>query len=61
MKASPNQGVARSNITKARQSRCGFPIPMGRKDHGGSDAVGRPQVPITRGSDKEKEKVASRP
>jgi len=34
---------------------------MGRKDHGGSDAVGRPQVPIIRGSDKEKGKVASRP
>jgi len=34
---------------------------MGRKDHGGSNAVGRPQVPMTRGSDKKKEKVASRP
>jgi len=34
---------------------------MGREDHGGSDAVGRPQILITRGSDKEKEKVASRP
>jgi len=34
---------------------------MGRKDHGGSDAVGRPQVSIIWGSDKEKEKVASRP
>jgi len=34
---------------------------MGREDHGRSDAVGRPQVPITRGSEKEKEKVASRP
>jgi len=34
---------------------------MGRKDHGESDAMGRPQVPIARGSDKEKEKVASRP
>jgi len=29
---------------------------MGRKNHGGSDAVGRPQVPIARGSDKEKGK-----
>ena len=55
------EGVARSNSTKARQSQCSSPIPMGRKDHGGSDVVGRPQVPITRGSDKEKEKVASRP
>ena len=44
MKASPNQGVARSNVTKARQSQCGSPIPMGRKDHGGGDAVGRPQT-----------------
>jgi len=34
---------------------------MGRKDHGGSGAVGRPQISITRGNDKEKEKVASRP
>jgi len=34
---------------------------MGRKDHGGSDAVGRPQVSIIRGNDKEKRKVASRP
>jgi len=34
---------------------------MGRKDHGGSDAVGEPQDPIYRESDKEKEKVASRP
>jgi len=34
---------------------------MGRKDHGGGDAVGRPQTPITRGSDKEKGKVVSRP
>jgi len=34
---------------------------MVRKDHGGSGAVGRPQVPIIQGSDKEKEKVASRP
>jgi len=34
---------------------------MGRKDHGGSDTVGRPQVPIAQESDKEKEKVASRP
>jgi len=61
MKASPNQGGARSNITKARQSQCGSPIPMGRKDHGGSDAVGRPQIPKIRGSDKEKERVTSRP
>jgi len=34
---------------------------MGRKDHGGSDVVGKPQVLISRESDKEKEKVASRP
>jgi len=34
---------------------------MGRKDLGRSDAVGRPQNPITRGSNKEKRKVASRP
>jgi len=34
---------------------------MGRKDHGGSDAMGKPQTPITRGSDKGKRKVASRP
>jgi len=34
---------------------------MGRKDHGGSDAVGRPQVPMIRESDKEKRKVALRP
>ena len=57
----PNQGVARSNSAKAKQSQCGSPIPMGRKDHGGSDAVGMPQVPIAWDSDKEKEKVASRP
>ena len=57
----PGEGVARSNSVKARQSRCGSPIPMGRKDHGGSDVVGKPQAPISRESDKEKEKVASRP
>jgi len=34
---------------------------MGRKDHGGSNTVGRPQVPIIWGCDKEKRKVASRP
>jgi len=34
---------------------------MGRKDYGGGDAVGMPQTPITRGSIKEKRKVASRP
>jgi len=34
---------------------------MGRKDHGGSDAVGRPQIPIIRGRNKEKREVASRP
>jgi len=51
----------RSNVTKARRSQCGSSIPMGRKDHGGSDAVGRPQIPIIRGSNKEKRKVASRP
>jgi len=34
---------------------------MGRKDHGGSDAVGRPQVAMIRESDKEKREVASRP
>ena len=57
----PTGASPRSNITKARQSQCGSPIPMCRKDHGGSDAVGRPQVPIIRGSDKEKRKVVSRP
>ena len=34
---------------------------MGRKDHGGSDAVGRSQISIIRESNKEKKKVASRP
>jgi len=34
---------------------------MGRKDHEGSDAVGRPQDPMIRENDKEKRKVASRP
>ena len=58
VEASPSRGVARSNNVKVRQSRCGSLIPMGRKDHGGSDAVGKPQVPISRESDKEKEKVA---
>ena len=57
----PVRASPRSNATKARQSQCYSPIPMGRKDHGGSDAVGRPQTPITRGSNKEKRKVASRP
>ena len=57
----PTRVSPRSNITKAKQSQCGSPIPMGRKDRGGSDAVGRPQVPIILGSDKEKGKVASRP
>ena len=57
----PTKASPRSNIIKSRQSQRSSPIPMGRKDHGGSGAVGRPQVPIIRGSDKEKEKVASRP
>ena len=57
----PARALPRSNVTKARQSQSCYPIPMGRKDHGGSDAVGRPQTPITRGSNKEKRKVASRP
>ena len=61
MEASPSQGVAISNSVKVRQSQYGSPIPMGRKYHGGSDAVGKPQDPISRESDKEKEKVASRP
>ena len=56
----PTRASPRSNIIKSSQSQRGSPIPMGRKHHGGSDAVGRPQVPIIRGSDKEKEKVASR-
>ena len=54
-------GRGQDKQCKTRQSQCGSPIPMGRKDHGGSDTVGRPQVPIARESDKEKEKVASRP
>jgi len=54
----PTRASPRSNIIKSRQSQHGSPIPMGRKDHGGSDAVVRPQVLIIRGSDKEKEKVA---
>jgi len=57
----PTRASPGSNIIKSRQSQRDSPIPMGRKDHGGSDVVGRPQVPIIRGSDKEKEKVASRP
>ena len=38
----PNRASPRSNVTEARRSQCGSPIPMGRKDHGGSDAVGGP-------------------
>ena len=57
----PNRALPRSNVTKARRSPCGSPIPMGRKDHGGSDAVGGPQIPINRGSNKENRKMASRP
>jgi len=34
---------------------------MGRKEHGGSDVVGKPQDPISRENDTKKEKVASRP
>ena len=50
----PTRASPRSNFTKARQSQYGSPIPMGRKDHGGSNAVWRPQNPITRGSNREK-------
>jgi len=57
----PTRAWPRSNVTKARRSQRGSPIPMGRKDHGGSDAVGRPQIPIIRGSNEEERKVASRP
>ena len=60
-KASPNQGVAKSKYHYVKAVTARSPIPMGRKDHGKSDAVRRPQVPMIRGSDKEKEKVASRP
>ena len=52
----PTRASPRSNVRKARRSQCGSPIPMGRKDHGGSDAVGRPQIPIIRGSNKERER-----
>ena len=57
----PTRVSPRSSVTKARRSQRGSPIPMGRKDHGGSDAVGGPQIPINRGSNKDKRKVASRP
>jgi len=57
----PNRASSRSNVTEARRSQCGSPIPMGRKDHGGSDAVGGPQIPINRGSNRGKREVASRP
>jgi len=57
----PARASPRSNVTKARQSQHCSLIPMGRKDHGGSDAVGGPQTLITRGSNKEKRKVALRP
>ena len=63
--ASPRGSVAKARHRLgggvAQPGRRQDQIPMGRKDHGGNDAVGRPQVPIIRGSDKEKEKVASRP
>ena len=57
----PARASPRPSVTEVRQSQCRSPIPMGRKDHGGSDAVGRPQIPIIRGSNEEKRKVASRP
>jgi len=44
----PNRASPRSNVTEVRRSQCGYPIPMGRKDHGGSDTVGGPQIPMSR-------------
>ena len=57
----PNRVSPRSNVTEARRSQCGSPIPVVRKDHGRGDAVGGRQIPINRGSNKEKRKLASRP
>ena len=60
------EGVAQPGRRQIKQCKnkattVWFPDTHGRRDHGGSDAVKRPQVLITWGSDKEKEKVASRP
>ena len=46
----PTRASPRSNIIKSRRSRCGSPIPMGRKDHGGGDAVRRPQTLYNQGT-----------
>ena len=42
----PTRASPRANIIKSKQSQHDSPIPRGRKDHGGSGAVVRPQVPI---------------
>jgi len=54
-------GVANTRRRQARHRQCYSPIPLGRKDHGGSDTSGRPQALMAKNSDKEKRKVASRP
>ena len=38
-KASPKQGAARERRRQTSHQKCYSPIPMGRKDHGGSDAM----------------------
>ena len=40
--ASPRQGVAKIDVAKEviSHQQCYSPIPMGRKDHGGSDSAG---------------------
>ena len=51
-KASPSRakiGRRQGNVTRARQPQCCSPIPMGRKDHGGGDVVGKPQSPDNQG------------
>ena len=60
-KASPREAVAKIGHRLERRRRCYSPIPMGRKDHGGSDTTGRPQASTAQNSDKEESKVASRP
>ena len=48
-KASLREDVAKIGHHPVRRRRCYSPIPMGRKDHGGSDTTGRPQAGFTSG------------
>jgi len=61
VKASPNQGVAKVKYHYGKAITVWFPDTHGQERPWRERRRGRPQVPMIRGSDEEKRKVASRP